>query len=279
MRYSPYDTVKPQQLEVNSNEQFFQNVQRSVGTSALHGAILLVGANDHRALAVRHAQGALRFDRRPSRWSHAALIVHWDEALSKVSGVEVALDPTDHTKQVPELNGVTQFALSKYFEQRRYPNVALIVVAFEPPEPVSEGEATAASAAQRRLMALQAALEPIRERERYPFWDLLAVWARYAYAPYTTTNPLLEGIPLPSAALCEYAYEAAALDLTPGATGNNNCPEVLYATAKHWSGGLQETQGATMKLFSLVRNEHQIPQPELRSIGDVSAPSLEELKT
>lgn len=279
MRYSPFAMRKAEKAgtKAASNEKFFADVAREVGVPALHGSIVLIGGRSSRSLAIRRAQAQLRFDRRPSRWSHAALIVRFDDKPGESVGLEATLDPEDCTKQVPERNGVTPFSLSRYFDEQKYPNIALIVVGFEA-RSAGKGESSVPAPSERRRAALAAALQPNRNRERYPFWDGLAVWSRYATSPHCNPNPLLEGVPLPSAALCEYAYEAAGLDLTPGATGNNNCPEVLYATAKHWAQGLGQSQAAAVRMFSLARDEHEIPEPVLsEDIDELSVPSDAEL--
>jgi hypothetical protein len=279
MRYSPFAARKTEKAgsKAASNEKFFADVAREVGVSALHGSIVLIGGRSSRSLAIRRAQAPLRFDRRSSRWSHAALIVRFGGEPRESVGLEVTLDPEDGAKQVPERNGVTPFSLSRYFDEQKYPNVALIVVGFEARN-AGKGESSLVAPSERRRAALGAALQPNRNRERYPFWDGLGVWSRYATSPHSSPNPLLEGVPLPAAALCEYAYEAAGLDLTPGATGNNNCPEVLYATAKHWAEGLGQSQAAVVRMFSLARDEHEIPEPVLdENIDEVSVPTESEL--
>jgi hypothetical protein len=227
MRFSPFAPRASQKLGTasDSNERFFTEVAKSVGQHALHGAILLVGARDTLALALRRAQGILRFDQRSSKWSHAALIVRWQDDAARSAGVEVTLDPADVRRQVPERNGVTTFELGRYFDEQRYPNVALLTFEFEPLRAAEGDEPTLPSPAERRALAIETALTPVRNRERFPLWDTLGAWARHAYLPYTTPNPLLEGMPMPCASLCEYAYEAAGIDLTPGATGNDNCHE------------------------------------------------------
>jgi hypothetical protein len=280
MRYSPFSPRASQKLgsASASNERFFAEVGKSAGQRALHGAILLVGARDTLALALRRAQGVLRFDQRPSKWSHAALIVRWQGDVGASAGVEVTLDPLERQRQVPERNGVTTFTLSRYFEEQRYPNVALLSFELEEPERVPGMEGTLPSAAERRALVLETALTPVKERERFPLWDMLGTWARHAYLPFSTPNPLLEGVPLPCASLCEYAYEAAGIDLTPGTTGNHNCPEVLYATAKHWAEGVASTQRACVRLYSLERDEHVVPHDELTvRIDELELPARSEL--
>jgi hypothetical protein len=281
MRYSPFPSLKTQTpTPVHAtNEAFFSELASDVGVHALHGAILLVGARDGRSLAVRRAQAALRFDKRMSRWSHAALITRWRGTVLESEGLEVTLEPSPAVEQVPERNGVTPFRLARYADRDVFPNLAVAVLGFEPAQ--SEDGATAGSAVpapwQRRRAVLEAAVSPNRQRERYPLWESLGVWARYAYAPYATPNPLQEGLPLPAASFVEYAYEAANVDLTPGASGNNNCPEVLYATMKHWSEGLRRVDGVSVRLFTLIRDEHGIPFPELSQELHVELPSPEDL--
>jgi hypothetical protein len=280
MRYSPFSARASRKLgsPASSNERFFAEVAAEVGESSLHGAILLVGARDPRALALRRAQAPLRFDQRASKWSHSAFIVRWHAEPGRAVGLEATLDPFEPRLQVPERNGVTSFSLSRYFDATRYPNLAMLILGFEASRPPVGADGTLPSPAERRAAAIETALTPVRERGRFPLWDMLGAWARHSYLPYTTPNPLLEGIPMPCASLCEYAYEAAGVDLTPGATGNDNCPEVLYATAKHWADGVAQTQAAGVRLFSLVRDEHEVPQAELSSrVDEVTPPSRAEL--
>ncbi|HMJ16174.1 MAG TPA: hypothetical protein VK524_32390 [Polyangiaceae bacterium] len=260
MRFSPYEPlgVEAAGNAGASNEAFFEDVARHARKAALDGAILLVGARDPRSLALRRAQAALRFDRLDSYWSHAALLVRWAVPALRSKGVEVSLDPERVIEQVPERNAVTAFELSRYADADRYPNVALLCLSFT----------ESAGAAARRSTLLEAAVQPNRDRERYAFWDTLAAWARYAYSPHASPNPLLEGVPMPSAALCESAYEAAGVNLTPGATGNHCCPELLYATGLHWSEGLKRTEGIEARIFSLIRDETGAPQPSLSTSLD-----------
>jgi hypothetical protein len=281
MRYSPFRAreITAAGSPTASNERFFADVAREIGASALHGSILLTGGRDPRSLALRRAQGVLRFDRHASRWSHASLIVRWQSEPANTVGLEVTLDPVDSRRQVPERNGVTAFQLSRYFDPERYPNVALLTFGFHAPSPTGgSGAGTLPTSVERRALVIETALTPVRERERYPLWDTLGVWARHAYLPYSTPNPLLEGVPLPCASLCEYAYEAAGVDLTPGATGNHNCPEVLYATAKHWADGVAQTQDVSVRIFALVRDEHDQPQKDLPvRFDELTPPSRAEL--
>lgn len=255
MRYSNQAPIEPETpVAVNaSNQQFFAAVTRSVGEGKLAGAVLLVGANDERALAVRRAQAVLRYDRLVSYWSHAALLVTGERSGAR--GVEITLDPESALAQRAARNGTTSFGVERYYDTAHYPNVGVFCVEFP------EGS-------QARRAIVDAALDPNRERMRYPFWDQLGTWARYAYSPDAATNPLLEGVALPGAAYCEYAYGAANVDLTPGATGNHACPEVLWATMKRWSPQLDAMESIVFRGFVVLRDPLGAPAPSLPSLAE-----------
>lgn len=233
MRYSSDQGVKPTTLLNNksSNRAFFEAVGEATGAPGLRGALLLIGGNDWRSLALRRSQAPLRFDRRASLWSHVALIAQWDaENVGESVGLEVSLEPLSGAEQAPERNGVTGFKLSRYFDTAQYPNVALVAIDL----------GKAAEGKQRKDTLLNAACNPCRDRERYPLWNGLSTWARYAYAPELLQSPLMDGVAMPCAAFCEYAFESVGVDLTPGATGNNACPEVLWATVNHWQARMKD---------------------------------------
>jgi hypothetical protein len=255
MRYSeftPREMLEPIARDA-SNLEFFVAALRTVKPADHAAAILLVGGNDPRSLALRQAQAPLRFDRRVSRWSHAALIRKWDlEQVARSSGVEVSLEPARIEQQVPERNGVTPFELSRYLDESRFLNLALCFPHFT-------------RQAERRQLLLASAANPNRDRQRYPLWDLLARWAQYSYDS-SGPNPLLDNVPLPGAAFCEYVYESAGIDLTPGATGNHCCPEVLYSTMQYWQDGLEAQQEVSFTCLELVRDEVGAPQKRLAPI-------------
>ncbi len=251
MRYSPSPKLEITRLPPEAKNA--EVAELDAKPDARRAAIVLVGARDPRSLAIRMAQAHLRFDQRPSYWSHAALLLSWEGDAADARGVEVTLDPEDDAQQVPERNGVTSFRLARYLDDARYPNFC--VATFD--IPAQNGEAI-------KQHILDAALHPNRERSRYPLWDLLAPWARYTYAPLSTRNPLLEPVALPSAALCEYAYEAGGLDIIPGATAPNACPELLWSTLLYWHDRIREL-GGTLHARCVLRDEIGAPLPTLSS--------------
>jgi hypothetical protein len=243
-----------------SHQKLLDAFNKLAAKADLSGTLLLVGGRDFRSLSVRHAQTSLRYDRRTSYWSHAALIVSWNASNPASSrGLEVALDPVDPVLQVPERNGVTSFALRKYLDERLYPNLALVHVALNDVPGEQDGEASVAkTAAQRRQDALVAAKNPCTQRETYRLWEGLATWSRYAYAPELAGNPLLENVPHPGASFCEYVYAAAEVDLVPGASTSHTCPELIWASVRHWQGTI-DSAGSTLQAHVLIRDEHGKP--------------------
>jgi len=269
MRYSTQKRVDPEAYpKSTSNRALLDDVAKRCPPEHARAAILLVGGRDTRALSVRRAQGALRYDRRCSAFSHAALIVKWDaEHPTKSLALEVTLEPEKDALQVPERNGVTEVELTRYMDVKLYPNLAFISVELMDlvEERQSEGEGlvkvVARSGAQRASDVIAAAADPCRQREAYPMWDALATWAAYSYAPEVNPNPLLHNVPLPCASLIEYAFGAASVDIFPVASSNHSCPELLWASALHWQEGL--SANLKLKVFAIVRDEHGTPATPL----------------
>jgi len=243
MRYSDakrFDITKVRKEA--TAEELFSTIAKAIPAEDRRGGILLVGGVSPRDVVVRHAQADLRLDQLPSYWSHAALILDWKDGAKPdaVIGAEVTLDPPEPAKQVPERNGVTLFSLARYSDRGRYPNLGF-------------GTICKAKKGLKDEIA-RAVLNPNRDRLRYRLWEWLGAWASYTYAPAATANPIATGVPLPGAALCEYAYEAAGLDLTPGATAPNACPELLWTTLLYWHHRMG-TQVGQLAAWSLVRDD------------------------
>jgi hypothetical protein len=155
-----------------SNRTFFERAFGLAGRGSAVASIVLVGGTDAASLAVRQVQAAIRLDRRPSPWSHAAIIVSWNRGhIEKSMGLEVALDPSDRRAQVAETNGVTEFRLERYLDENDYPNVGVMFTKI-----TREGS-------ERLAQMSQAIANPNLDRLRYPFWDLLGEWVSLPYRP------------------------------------------------------------------------------------------------
>lgn len=243
MRYSDAQRFPITKVKKDATaDELFGIITKATSGEDRRGGILLVGGVSPRDVVVRHAQAELRLDRLPSYWSHAAVILDWKDGAKPASviGVEVTLDPPEPEKQVPERNGVTLFRLDHYSNRNRFPNLAFGTICKTKKGLKDE--------------IVTAALNPNRDRLRYRFWEWLGAWASYTYAPAAAENPIAKGIPLPGAAFCEYAYEAAGLDLTPGATAPNACPEHLWTTLLYWHHRIG-TKVGTLAAWSLVRDD------------------------
>jgi hypothetical protein len=195
------------------NLDFFHDAIAELGGgTALIG---LVGSGDLPGVALRRAQSVLRWDRRPSLWSHAFLIV--EDGIREVTVHSRA----GHFPE-PADNAITPATLEHYADD---PNVAVLKV--------RTTDAEAASIAAR------ATTEPNLERLRYDLFETLGYWQAYLWTR-GTPNPLEAGIPMASSALVEYCYEAIAIDLTPGANDRNSAPEHLWTSARWWNEAFDE---------------------------------------
>jgi hypothetical protein len=113
MRYSRAKRHEVVEKDVGTNEAFLKSVAKETKPLERQCGILLIGGSNHTGITLRAAQAPLRFDQRPSYWSHAAIILRWDKNVRQAIGAEVALEPADPALQVPERNGVTLFELAR----------------------------------------------------------------------------------------------------------------------------------------------------------------------
>ena len=184
-----------------------------------HLAIGLVEQRDLPGVALRRAQAFLRWDLRPSLWSHAFVFAGraGEGAIADVELREVVLHSRAGAFPDPSSNAVLKGRLSLYGDARVDANVAVMSV------PLADDEFE--SVAHRVLR------DPNLDRLRYDFWSALGVWQSYFWSAGAAPNPLREGFPVPSSAFVEYCYEAVRLDLSPGASERNSAPEHLWNAA------------------------------------------------
>jgi hypothetical protein len=238
-RYSGTDRSNPQMVDWTAdyreqdNMRFFADALAAFahaerGNGGLT-AIGLVGQRDLPGVTMRWAQSVLRWDLRPSLWSHAFLLAEpasGDAAAIGGARVrEVPLFERTGAFPRPERNGVSDGRLDLYRDARVDANVALLTIDM--------------SAEEAQKVAEQA-LHPNRDRIRYNLWEILGVWETYLWATDTKPNPLRQGVPVCASAFIEYAFEAIALDLSPGASERNSAPEHLWNAAKWWHGTFQK---------------------------------------
>lgn len=212
-------------------KQFFEAIFEQTQPDERASGLLLVGGSSSRHEAVRRAQAALRIDHLASYWSHSAVILEWVQDSRLAIGAEVTWEPYSRHLQVAERNAVTLFPLSRYLNKDHYPNLAFASFSFAESK---AKKADKSEAVDYKRAIREAALSPNQDRFRYRFLDWLRIWGGYTYQPHGQPNPLLTEVPVPGAGLCEYAFEAAGIDLTPGATAPNACPEILWSTILYW---------------------------------------------
>ena len=219
LRHSQSDEQNPDVKTVTTdfkdNLEFFAATIEELGGGDGTAMIGLVGSCDLPGVALRRAQSILRWDRRPSLWSHAFIIVG--------DGIrEVTLHSRAGHFPEPADNAITPATLEHYKDD---PNVALLKV-----RTTSE---------EAQAIAERATTQPNLERLRYDLFETLGYWQAYLWTR-GTSNPLETGSPMASSALIEYCYEAIQLDLTPGANDRNSAPEHLWNSARWWKEAFGE---------------------------------------
>lgn len=182
-----------------------------------------VGHRDMPGVMLRSAQSVLRWDKRPSLWSHVFLIAEPVESASAANGdtpiLEIPIWPRYSCFPRPDHNGVFRGKLSAYADRQLDANVGLLAFRLKGNE---------ASAVKRRAEDFN------YDRFRFNHWESLGVWHAYLWAQDTATNPLRENVPIPSASYIDMAYEAIGIDVTPGANERHSAPEHIWNAACWW---------------------------------------------
>lgn len=198
----------------------------------------LVGSTDHFSVLVRRAQSILRWDHRPSLWSHAFVIAEpWDgrAEVNELPILEVPLFPRSDRFYHPEDNGlITTSKLGHYADPNVDANIALLVVQRRTaPEGRAAPKLTQLSDGDVAVLKDRAS-NPNFDRLRFAFWDWTGVWQSYLWSEGENRNPLRDGIPLPCSSYIEMIYGALGCDLVPGASERNSAPEHLWNAAMWW---------------------------------------------
>ncbi len=209
-----------------TNLQFFNDAfaslqKQGIGNRGLM-TVGLIGSRDLPGYTLRTAQSILRWDLRPSYWSHVFVVadsVTSRTPLRSLSILEVPLHPRDGLFPKPEQNGVNEGTLGLYEDNDIDANVALMAVSMSDEE---------AKALQKRARKWN------QDRVRYNFWDMLGAWQGYLWSQGSRPNPLREGTPIPASSYIEYIFEGLRLGVTPGASTRNSAPEHVWNAARWW---------------------------------------------
>jgi hypothetical protein len=220
----------------------FQKVERKDGQDNIEwlkaflpedpsqAVLVMVGGRTPMDLRLRIAQGQVRSDLAPSKWSHVMLLKN--PSKREASAVyEISLEPFRGFQFPTPENGIQEGELGRYGDPERYPNIAVLKV----PVPQEDVEA-----ALDRFKKQRAVLDGV---------DLIVRWLAYVWGVGRSVNPLLDGFGIPSAAMLEIVIGAAGFDLTPGLESRSSCPEAISQAAKYWHEYYEDQQKTALSGF------------------------------
>jgi hypothetical protein len=157
-------------------------------------------------------------------------------------------------------NGVGPRRLADYaradfdlFSPHCVPNIAILAIALTPEE---------------RTKILNRADDPDVDQLHYDLSGLLATWYAYLSDRAQQINPLTQGNAIHCSAYAQLAYDAAGLDLAPGAHQKNTSPEHIWQAFKYLRQAFQIMDPATERLvqrpmlgFYCVRDQACVVAP------------------
>ena len=191
---------------------------------AKDGVILLGGASISH-FRIRVAQSHARADLSPSSWSLAGILYGETNFLS------VPLELCGDASAIAQDNGVQSCTMADYDDPKQFPNIAVVRFTRQAAKIHEKcylvgGNRAEKKPAQRSIIDLPTLMLP---------------WLSYIWICGRATNPLTDGVGLPSAAFVESVYGMAGIEITPGLASASSCPEAIWQAAKYWyafySGG------------------------------------------
>jgi len=248
-----------------------KQVARAPKTSGLFdssgiGCIGLIGEYGPVPYGIRRAQELIRTDRTASYWSHSflvasALSVNPNENRNPARAPwiwESSLEPTDSFTNFARRFGAGARRLSDYARPRfnftsshSVPNIAIIAIGLTE---------------QERRYVMDRANHPEVDQLHYDLPALLGTWFGYLTNRAERRNPLSDGQAQYSAAYVQLGYEAAGIDLAPGAHQRNIAPEHIWQTAKYLYQRLAPVSSATEE--STTRSQGGTPTSTTRRDAD-----------
>jgi hypothetical protein len=228
----------------NDNLSFFSDAAKTLSEKKLgNGGLMVIGLLGQRDLpgyTLRTAQSVLRWDARPSLWSHAFLVAKpFGPDVGATPLWEVTLHARDGKFPKPENNGVGEVELRHYNDRKLDANAALLAVEMKD---------------EQAAMVRDRAANPNVDRIRYDLWATLGIWQGYLWSLGARPNPLREGVPIFSSSYVEMAYEAIGLDVTPGASERNSAPEHIWNAAVWWHKAFH-TEGHPISGYFVLRDK------------------------
>lgn len=247
MRHSQTSTRNPAIKDWTSrygkrtNLQFFNDAfaalqKQDIGNRGLM-TVGLIGSRDLPGHTLRTAQSMLRWDLRPSFWSHVFVVaepVTSRTSLRPLPILEVPLHPRNGMFPRPECNGINEGTLGLYEDKDIDANVGLVAVGMTDEE---------AKKLKKR------ARDWNQDRVRYNFWEMLGVWQSYLWSQGAKRNPLREGMPIAASSYIEFIFEGVGLGVTPGSSERNSAPEHLWNAACWWHKAFKEQDRKVAGMF------------------------------
>jgi len=221
------------------------------GTGFDAGGVACIGLLGEYGLlgyGIRCAQEAFRTDHSPSYWSHAFLIstaLNEDERVNRSAKQspwiwESTLEPATLFTRLVDRNGVGPRRIADYaradfdlFCPHCVPNVAVLAIGLTPEE---------------RKAMLDRADDPDVDQLHYDITGLLGTWYAYLTDRASQPNPLSLGHGIFCSAYVQLAYEAAGIDLAPGAHQRNTSPEHIWQAFKYLEATCQILDAETNRL-------------------------------
>lgn len=252
IRYAPGARANPDLVDLTpafrgkDNGAFLAEVARRLAAAAQTpdetgrtvdpGGIACIGLTGEYGLVgygIRRAQELIRVDGSPSYWSHAFLIT---SPLSQTAPGnrsprdsawiwESTLEPGGVFSRFFDRNGVGPRRIADYrqarfdlFSAHSVPNFAVLAVTLTDAE---------------RKAILDRADDPDVDQLQYDLLGLLGTWYAYLTQRASRPNPLSEGHAIYCSAYVQLAYDAAGIDLSPGAHQRNTSPEHLWQAFRY----------------------------------------------
>jgi len=180
--------------------------------------VLLIGGASLTHFRIRVAQSHARADLKPSSWSLAGILV--DEATF----LSVPLELSGDSAELAQGNGIQSCKISDYDDPERFPNIAVLRFTRESDKILSNAQLLSGNKAEKKPA----------QRTIIDLPTLMIPWLSFIWICGKASNPLTEGIGLPSAAFVETVYGIAGIELTPGLSSATSCPEAIWQAAKYW---------------------------------------------
>ena len=209
------DEVKVEPNETNS--AWLKRVKATDG-------VLLLGGASISHFRIRVAQSHARADLKPSSWSLTGILLDDSKFLS------VPLELQGDAAEIAQGNGVQVCNMSDYDDPERFPNIAVLRFTRD----------TTKILANSKLIAGDREAKRPAQRNIIDLPTLMLPWLSFIWICGKGSNPLTDGLGLPSAAFVETVYGIAGIELTPGLASATSCPEAIWQAAKYWHAFYKE---------------------------------------